>query len=568
MVADRPDTLVMPDEPPIVERGVVSMLDEEWKEARRRAAVIGPLAARPSVSHRAADAAGERLGLRRRQVYVLVERWRRGSGLVSDLAVGRSAGGRGRGRLSDAVEAVIADVLCARYLKRQRPTLAVVCRDVARACRTQGVPVPARNTVASRIAAMDPVEVAQARDGTAAARRLRAGGGTPPAVAGLLGQVQVDHTVIDVVIVDERERLPVGRPYLTVAIDVLSRCVLGMVVTLEAPSAVSVGLCLAQACCDKRSWLERLGLEVDWPMGGKPARLYVDNAAEFKSEALSRGCEQHGIALEYRPAGRPHYGGIVERLIGTAMEKVHELPGTTFSNVAQRSDYDADGKAALTLRELERFLMLAVAAYHGSVHGGLGQTPAGRWAEGVVESGIPPVVSNPTAFLVDFLPVIRRKLTRTGFVIDHVGYFSNALKPWIGRRDRLGKFVIRRDPRDISRVWVLDPDGGQYLEVPYRTLSRPAVTLWEHRQAVARLREQGREQVDEQALFSMIEQMHSISDEAQRTTRKRRRERERRNHLRAVKRPALPAPPADAPAEGELAGDAAPAVPFDEIEEW
>lgn len=67
-------TLVMSDETPIVEQGVVSMPDEDWEEARRRAAVIGPLAARPSVSHQAADAAAERLGLSRRQIYVLVER--------------------------------------------------------------------------------------------------------------------------------------------------------------------------------------------------------------------------------------------------------------------------------------------------------------------------------------------------------------------------------------------------------------------------------------------------------------------------------------------------------------
>ena len=530
--------------------------------------MIGPLAARPSVSHQAADAAAEQLGLSRRQIYVLVERCRRGSGLVTDLAVRRSDGGRGLGRLPEAVEAVIADVLGTRYLKRQRPTLAVVYRDIARACGAQGLAVPARNTVASRIVWMDPVDVAQAREGMAAARGLRAAGGTSPAVVALLEQVQVDHTVIDVVIVDERDRLPIGRPYLTVAIDVCSRCLLGMVVTLEAPSAVSVGLCLAHACCDKRPWLERLGIEVEWPMGGKPALLYVDNATEFKSEALRRGCEQHGIGLEYRPAGRPHFGGIVERVIGTAMGTVHELPGTTFSNPEQRGDYDADGKAALTLRELERFLVLAVAAYHGSVHGGLGQTPAGRWAQGVADSGAPRLVTSPAAFLVDFLPVIRRKVTRTGFVIDHVGYFSNALKPWIARRERLGKFVIRRDPRDISRVWVLEPDGDQYLEVPYRTLSRPAVTLWEHHQALARLRQQGREQVDEQALFSMIEQMRSISDEAQRATRKQRRGRERRNHLCAVKRPALPAPPPDAPLDRARAGDPAPAVPFDEIEEW
>ena len=45
---------------------------------------------------------------------------------------------------------------------------------------------------------------------------------------------------------------------------------------------------------------------------------------EFKSEALRRGCDQHGIELAYRPPGRPHYGGIVERLIGTTMKQVHD----------------------------------------------------------------------------------------------------------------------------------------------------------------------------------------------------------------------------------------------------
>src|SRR3546814_19470964 len=71
--------------------------------------------------------------------------------------------------------------------------------------------------------------------------------------------------------------------------------------------------------CDKRPWLEGLNIEMEWPMSGKPRLLYLDNAAEFKSEALRRGCEQHGIRLDYRPLGQPHYGGIVERIkIGRA----------------------------------------------------------------------------------------------------------------------------------------------------------------------------------------------------------------------------------------------------------
>lgn len=176
---------------------------------------------------------------------------------------------------------------------------------------------------------------------------------------------------------------------------------------------------------------------------------------------------------------------------------------------------------------------------------------------------MPSVVTSPTAFLVDFLPVVRRTLTRTGFVLDHVHYFSNALKPWIARRQEHGRFVIRRDPRDISRIWVLEPDGRHYVEVPYRTVSHPAVTLWEHRQAVARLRQQGRDQVDEQALFAMIDQMRSITDNAARTARRSRRDRERRQHLAHNSATATPAPPPEVPV---LANDLA--APFGDIEEW
>lgn len=99
-------------------------------------------------------------------------------------------------------------------------------------------------------------------------------------------------------------------------------------------------------------------------MSGKPYELYVDNASEFKSEALRRGCEQHGITLSYRPPGLPHFGWIVERLIGTMMHLVHdEVPGTTFSNVAQRGTYDSDGGAVMTMAELNAWLVLAVACY-------------------------------------------------------------------------------------------------------------------------------------------------------------------------------------------------------------
>lgn len=296
--------------------------------------------------------------------------------------------------MPESVERIIRELLQKRFLTRQKRSLSAFHREVARACKLQKLRLHARNTVASRIAGLDPLKTTRLREGQDASRTLQGVGAEPPAVTAPLEQVQIDHTVIDLIVVDELDRQPIGRPYLTLAIDVFTRCVPGMVVTQETPSAVLVGLCLAHIACDKRPWLEGLNVEMDWPMSGKPMLLYLDNAAEFKSEALRRGCEQHGIRLDYRPQGQPHYGGIVERIIGTAMQMIHdELPGTTFSNPDQRGDYDSESKATLTLRELERWLTLAVGTYHSSVHNGLLQPPEARWAGAVARAGMPAVVT-------------------------------------------------------------------------------------------------------------------------------------------------------------------------------
>ena len=218
----------MADEPVMVaERGLLAVPEEAWSLAVRRAEVIGPLARLDVVGLEAADAAAAELGVSRRQVYLLVRRWREGEGVVSDLMPRRSSGGRGGGRLPDEVEAVVRDVLRTRYLTRQRRSAASVYREIARECRSRGLRVPSRGTVLRRIARLDPVRQASAREGTDAARALRSAGGRRRRWPRLLEQVQIDHTPVDVIVVDERHRLPVGRPYVTAAIDVASRCVHG-----------------------------------------------------------------------------------------------------------------------------------------------------------------------------------------------------------------------------------------------------------------------------------------------------------------------------------------------------
>ncbi|WP_425554471.1 Mu transposase C-terminal domain-containing protein [Kribbella sancticallisti] len=213
-----------------------------------------------------------------------------------------------------------------------------------------------------------------------------------------------------------------------------------------------------------------------------------------------------------------------------------------------------------------------MACYHGQVHDFLGRTPAAAWAElaGAADQG-PVTVSNETAFLVDFLPVGRRSLTRTGFLVDHVYYYCHALRPWIARREQLDKFVLRRDPRDISRIWALEPDGTACVQVPYRAQSRPAISMSERCAAVARLREQDRDDVDEQAVFAMVDQMRRITDTAAATTRKARRDQGRRDEAgHQTRSTGTPAPvvepptgPDDVDAEAPLSAPA-----FEVIEQW
>lgn len=70
--------------------------------------------------------------------------------------------------------------------------------------------------------------------------------------------------------------------------------------------------------------------------------------------------------------GKKHFGGVIERVIGTMMRLVHALPGTTAPAPRERGDYDSDKTACLTLEELERWLAIAITRYyHIRKHAGI-----------------------------------------------------------------------------------------------------------------------------------------------------------------------------------------------------
>lgn len=518
-----------------IDQGTVRLSADAWKEAERRAALIKPLADMSVVPVSIANEVAEQLALSQRTIYILIQRFRESGGLLTSIAPNVSSGGRGKSRLPPLVNQIITMTINEMYLSKQKHTAENVALEVRRRCVRAKLNPPSFNTVRDRIRALSARENIKRREGStsAAARQLTSIEGNFPEVYAPLDLVQIDHTPVDLIIVDEINRRPIGRPYLTASIDIFSRCITGFCLTLEAPSAVSVGLCLVHSVIDKSSYLTQLGIVGEWPIWGKPLAMYVDNGTEFHSEALRRGCAQHGIGLSYRPPGAPQYGGIIERLIGTLMQHVHTIPGTTFSNIMQRGEYDSDGKAILTLSELEKWLTLVIIGhYHNKIHATLHEPPIERYKTGLLNTtGPKPMVQNKKGFLIDFLPIVKRSIQRHGFMIDHINYYSNALQPWIAERNQGEKFIIRRDPRDISRIYVLPPKQNEYSEVPYRTLSYPAVTLWEHKQSLRYLKEHGVSKFDENAIFRTIEALRKITDDAAASSRAARRKKARSNHI-------------------------------------
>ena len=102
--------------------------------------------------------------------------------------------------------------------------------------------------------------------------------------------------------VDREQRLPIGRPWLTLAIDIATRAVIGFNVSLETPSALSISLVLSHAVMPKAAWLADRELHnLDWPMAGLPRLVHVDNAKELHSELHNQLVQGEGSSLEATP---------------------------------------------------------------------------------------------------------------------------------------------------------------------------------------------------------------------------------------------------------------------------
>ena len=296
----------------------------DWSKAQERERIIRDSLQGDSPTTVRVEAAAKALGLSSRTVRRLISRYSV-SAQTTSLVAHLSGPKKSYRRLGPELERIIDAAIQTHYLVRPRKPMESVYKEVRRRCYAEKRVTPARGSVLKRIRALDARLVARKRLGAKSAESIALSTPGMLEATEALELIQIDHTLADVMVVDSVHRVSIGRPWLSLAIDVATRSVLGFHLGLEAPSALAVALCIEHAVLPKIPSAATPATDATWDMFGMPKTILVDNGSEFHGEALTRGCAEYGIALTYRPVARPRFGAHVERLIGTFMGKIHLL---------------------------------------------------------------------------------------------------------------------------------------------------------------------------------------------------------------------------------------------------
>jgi len=374
------------------------------------------------------------------------------------------------------VDGLIDQVIKTRYLSAERPTVASIYENLRvrisdeNQFRAAGdhLPIPNISSLYRRIRTLDPYDVDGARHGRRYADNKHRAKGQGPRPAHPLERVECDHTRIDLMVVDAETRLPLGRPWLTAMLDIYSMMVMGVYLSFHAPGYLSVMQCMRHAIRPK-GYVKDVypAIEHDWPAYGLPELLVVDNGKEFHSRDLDDACLQLGIKVQHAPPYCPWYKGAMERWFGTQNTRLlHELPGTTFSDIFDRGDYDPQKHAVISLDALlELVHSWIVDLYHMHVQRGAGDIPYRRWNEAIVEW--PPNLPRRDKDL-DVLtgPIEWRQIRPAGIELFCLRYNCPELTLIRHSLKDGEKVKLKYDPMDLSMIRVYDAEQRDYIEVP------------------------------------------------------------------------------------------------------
>jgi transposase InsO family protein len=309
--------------------------------------------------------------------------------------------------------------------------------------------------------------------------------------------VLLDTTRLDVFAMDP-VTLRWVQAELTLAMDLYDRCITGLRLTPVSTKAVDAAAVLFESV---RPLPEPAAGQADArpPYHGLPGQVIIDAArlatedgepllpsvaAEtvlvdhgkiYLSEHLMSACARLGISVQPARVYQATDKAALERFFRTLREQLlAALPGYKGPDVYRRGK-NPEQQAFYFLHELEQIVRRWTAeCYHRQRHSGLclpevpglRLSPLEMFAHGTARAGFLQVPARPD-LVFDFLKVEWRTIQHYGVEIGGLRYDGPALNghrnqtsPYGGKH--AGRWPVRVDPGDVSRVWFQDPDDDSW----------------------------------------------------------------------------------------------------------
>lgn len=296
---------------------------------------------------------------------------------------------------------------------------------------------------------------------------------------------QIDSTILDVYIVSKLNRnLIISRPILYICIDVYSRMITGINVTIEPfNSYKGVQGVLINAMSDKVSYCKNYGIDIrkeEWDVSCVPSRILADRG-ELLSGNTENAISNLGILIQQTSPYRGDMKGIVEK----AFERIHAyikpfLAGVVENkfNKVERGNADYRLEANLTLEEITQIIIRYV-LFHNNNHvlnyyesdgltieNNIAQIPNKIWEYGVKEKRGLLRELPKEVIMINLLHNKEVTVTARGVRFNKLYYVSKYTleQGWYQRARIEGSFRIRvsYEPNDLSEIYYVKDNGASY----------------------------------------------------------------------------------------------------------
>ncbi len=290
---------------------------------------------------------------------------------------------------------------------------------------------------------------------------------------------QIDGTIGDFYLVRHAHRDQiVGRPVMFFVMDVKTRMIMGMHITLENASWDSALMALKNCADNKTEYCEQYDIRItpeEWPCSFMPSSIVADNG-ELGGKGVETVISKLGITVENMPPYRGDLKGIIERNFAKFHMRFRDIvPGYVDSDAGTRGAEDYRLQAALSLREFT-YLIIKCVLFHNNCHlmqkyarsismidKGIMAVPLQLWNYGIrYETGALKTLSRET-ILSALLPRDKASVTPCGIRFKGIYYTCPEAEKnmWYtkARIDKCWKIEAAYDPTSVRHIYIFGEDG-------------------------------------------------------------------------------------------------------------